>query len=32
MLFLDLISDPSSSTTGRDFANNILKNEFTPGV
>ena len=33
MLFLDLISDPnSSSATERDFANNILLNEFTPGV
>jgi hypothetical protein len=32
MLILDLTSDPSSSATERDFANNILKNEFTPGV
>ncbi len=32
MLFLDLTSDPSSSATERDFANNILRNEFTPGV
>ncbi len=26
MLFLDLTSDPNSSATERDFANNILKN------
>ncbi len=32
MLFLDLTSDPGSSATERDFANNVLKNEFTPGV
>jgi hypothetical protein len=32
MLYLDLTSDPSSSATERDFAHNILKNEFTPGV
>jgi hypothetical protein len=32
MLYLDLTSDPGSSATERDYAHNILKNEFTPGV
>ena len=32
MLFLDLTSDPSASATEKDYANNILRNEFTPGV
>jgi hypothetical protein len=32
MFFLDLTSDPSSTPTQRDFANNVLKNEFTPTV
>ena len=32
MLFLDLTSDPNASATERDYANNILKNDFTPGV
>jgi hypothetical protein len=32
MLFLDLTSDPNSSATERDYANNIIKSEFTPGV
>ena len=32
MLFMDLTSDPSSSATERDFASNVLRNEFTPGV
>ncbi len=32
MFFLDITSDPRSSATERDFANNIFKNEFTPGV
>jgi hypothetical protein len=32
MLFLDLTSDPNSSATERDYANNILRNEFIPGV
>jgi hypothetical protein len=32
MLFLDLTSDPNSSATERDFANNVLRNKFTPGV
>jgi hypothetical protein len=32
ILFLDLAYDPSSSATERDFANNILREEFTPGV
>ncbi len=32
MLYLDLTSDPNSLATERDFAHNILKNEFTPGV
>jgi hypothetical protein len=32
MLYLYLTSDPNSSATERDFANNILRNDFTPGV
>ncbi len=32
MFSLDLTSDPNSSATEQDFANNILRNEFTPGV
>ena len=32
MFFLDLTSDPSYSATERDFTNNVLRNEFTPGV
>ena len=32
MLFLDLTSDPNSSATEKDFANNILRNDFQPGV
>ncbi len=32
MLYLDLTSDPSSSATEKDHANNVLRNEFTPGV
>ena len=32
MLFLDLTSDPNSSATEKDYANNVLRNEFTPGV
>jgi hypothetical protein len=32
MLLFDLISDPNSSATDRDFANNALINEVTPGV
>ena len=32
MLFLDLISDPNASATEKDYANNILRNEVTPGV
>ena len=32
MSFLDLSSDPNSSATEKDFANNVLRNEFTPGV
>ncbi len=32
MLFLDLTSDPCSSATERDFANDIPRHEFTPGV
>jgi hypothetical protein len=32
MLFLDLTSDLNSSATERDFANNVLRNDFTPGV
>jgi hypothetical protein len=32
MLFLDLTSDPNASATEKDYANNILKNDFTPGV
>ncbi len=32
IFFLDLTSDPASAPTQREFANNILKNEFTPTV
>ncbi len=32
MLYLDLTSDPGSSATERDYANNILKQDFSPGV
>ena len=32
MLYLDLTSDPGSSATERDYAKNIVRNEFTPGV
>jgi hypothetical protein len=32
MLYLDLTSDPSSYATERDYANNILKQDFNPGV
>ena len=32
MLFLGLTSDPNSSATEKDFANNILRNDFQPGV
>jgi hypothetical protein len=32
MLYLDLTSDPGSSATERDYANNVLRNEFSPGV
>ena len=32
MLFLDLTSDPNASATERDYANNVLKNDFTPPV
>ena len=30
MLFLDLTSDPNSSANEKDFANNILRNDFQP--
>ncbi len=32
MLFLDLSSDPNASPTETDFAQNVLRNEFSPGV
>ena len=32
MLFLDLSSDPNASATEKDFAQNVLRNEFSPGV
>ena len=32
MLFRDLTSDPNSSATEKDFANNILRNGFQPRV
>ncbi len=32
MLFLDLTSDPGATATERDYANNVLKNDFSPGV
>ncbi len=32
MLFLDLTSVPSASATEKDYANSILRNEFTPRV
>ena len=32
MLFLDLTSDPNSSATEKDYANNVMRNEFNPGV
>ena len=32
LLYLDLTSDPNASATEKDYANNVLKNEFTPGV
>jgi hypothetical protein len=32
MMILDLTSDPNSSATERDFANNIFRNDFQPGV
>jgi hypothetical protein len=31
-LFLDLTSDPASSATERDCANNVLRHKLTPGV
>ena len=32
MFFLTLTSDPNASATQRDFAHNVLKNEFNPAV
>ena len=32
MLFLDINSDPGSTSKQKSFANDILRNEFTPGV
>jgi hypothetical protein len=32
MMFLDLTSDPNSSATEKNFANNILCNDFQPRV
>jgi hypothetical protein len=31
-LYLDLTSDPNSSATEKDCANNVLRNDFMPGV
>ncbi len=32
VLFLGLTSNPNSSSAEKDYANNVLCNEFTPGV
>ncbi len=32
MMFLDLSSDPNASATEKDFAQNVLRNDFSPGV
>jgi hypothetical protein len=32
MMYLDLTSDPSSSASEKDYAINVLRNYFTPGV
>ena len=32
ILYLDLTFELSSSSTERDFANNVLRNDFPPGV
>jgi hypothetical protein len=32
MLFLDFSSNPNSSAAEKDLTNNVLRNEFTPGV
>ena len=32
MLFLDINADPGATSKQKSFANNILRNEFTPGV
>ena len=32
MLFLDLTSDPNATAPEKDYANNVLRNEFAPGV
>jgi hypothetical protein len=32
MFSLDLTFDPNSFATEQDFTNNIMPNEFTPGV
>ena len=32
MLFLDIKSDPGATTKQKSFANDILHNDFTPGV
>ncbi len=32
MLFVDLTSDPNATAPERDYVNNVLRNEFAPGV
>ena len=32
MMYLDITSDPNPSAPKRDYANNVLKNEFASGV
>jgi hypothetical protein len=32
MLFLNINSDPGATTKQKPFANDILRNDFTPGV
>ena len=32
MMFLDLTSDPNATAPERDYANNVLRNKFAPGV
>jgi len=32
MMFMDFTFDPNASAFKRDYANNVLRNEFAPGV